>query len=143
MLLHINICWFVLFVIYVGNLCSLYPAVFGSVQVWRSWEDPVPVIVLFLCVGVLGSGMYKYNIKTHHFTTSGITPQTLYILNSQDFNHYTFLIYICILLYIAYIILTEITTIVIVMEWRRHNWPHLYLRILVIISQICWWENSE
>ena len=28
---HINICWFLLFTIYVGNMCSLYPAVFGSV----------------------------------------------------------------------------------------------------------------
>jgi hypothetical protein len=38
--------------------CSLYPVVFGSTMVCRSWEDPVPVVMLFLCLRVLGSTSY-------------------------------------------------------------------------------------
>jgi hypothetical protein len=40
---------------YVGNMCSLYPAVFGSVEILRG---PVPVLVLFLYLGVLGIYVY-------------------------------------------------------------------------------------
>ena len=32
---YINICWFLQFIMYVGDICPPYPAVFGSVLVWR------------------------------------------------------------------------------------------------------------
>jgi hypothetical protein len=39
-----NICWSLLFLMHVGNICSLYPAVFRSAVVWRSWVDYGPAV---------------------------------------------------------------------------------------------------
>jgi len=46
-------------------------------------------------------------IKTHHITTSNITPPTPHNFNPTDFNHYPFLTYI----FSTYIIVTEIIII--------------------------------
>jgi len=32
---HINVWWFLLFIMYDGNICFLYPAVFESSVMWR------------------------------------------------------------------------------------------------------------